>query len=294
MPPGVGASWLVVVVNHDTDDVLPSQSSASASSLSSVSYGSMSLVRWQTCVPNLVFSVGYLAPVVTGVQVMGGISGGTSASRPAVGGFLLRVVGHDFGANPPVVTLAGTPCPILPVTNSTSLASVHEEVVCVAPPRAMGVPSVVVVDQAGQTSTPFPFAFDGASVISVTPPVFPAVGRESSSELSLLVLRGINFGVPNASAGVGYHVVTVGSAPCTGVQWWSDSELWCSVQGDFVVGSYIVSVVVGDVPGVLSTAVSAQCPSGFYGQHNETCTPCPAHAECKGGLSDPLAQVRCL
>ena len=99
--------------------------------------------------------------------------------------------------------------------------------------------------------------------------------------------------MPNASQATGVHAVTVGTQPCTGVQWYSDSELWCSVQGQFIVGAYEVEVVAGGVAPGGSAPVSAQCPPQYFGQANETCLPCPDHADCRGGLWDPIARVRC-
>ncbi len=61
------------------------------------------------------------------------------------------------------------------------------------------------------------------------------------------------------------------------------------VTESMVVGVYNVTVVVAGVASVTAAAVSAVCPSGYYGVSGEVCEPCPVGAVCNGYGSEPEA-----
>ena len=286
LPAGLGTGWRVVVVNHDVDD----------------GSGDVSTTQWQQST-SADFVVDYLPPSIASVVVSGEVDSVTgianTRSRPCVGGFSVVITGANFGPIAPAVTIGGLPCVVVAGSSSDG------RVVCTAPQRATDADSdasiAVVVWQDGQSSEGVPFAYDGPSVMGVTPSEFPAldVGR------TVFTVTGVNFGVPAAVGSDEQHVVTVGPFNCTSVVWPSDSLLTCVVAGEVPVGAYPVVVTVptvrsfaadsessvgnGNDSAVAGALVTAVCPSGYHGTIGQRCEACPVGAVCAGGVGDPIA-----
>ena len=252
-PEGVGIGWYVVVYNVDVANGLRRASNTSAGTA----------------------SLSYYPPNVTAVSH-------PSHSTPAVGGFVVVVNGTDLSRRP-MVFIGGQPC-----TDVTALVP-HSSVSCTAPPRVYDQGSLVSVVVDGQSAVGPALLFDPPAVTSVTPAVVSAIAGPGRSELAV---SGMNFGV-RAVLGREVpqnHSVTVGARPCS-VLWLSDALLSCSVPGDFVVGTYAVSVRVYDEVSVASavSVVAFECPVGYFGLPGETCQACPLGGECTGGLVSPSA-----
>jgi hypothetical protein len=266
VPPGRGTAWHIVLVNHGEVD--PGNASGSATSLPSSTL-------WQASAPSA-FILHYRAPRVASVRVAY-----PDPAAPAVGGFLLAVVGADFGSRPPVVTVGGLDCPVVPD------ACNHTFLLCVAPPRRVGGLDVVVVSQEEQTSSPIPFPFDPARVTNVVPGTLDAVVPADTPRR--LSVRGVNFGVPSSGAApTGLHRVVVGGHDCVGAVWVSDGQVDCTLGSELVVGTHNVTLVVANTSAA-SVQVTAVCPPGTYGAPGERCLPCPVGASCRGRGLDPVA-----
>jgi hypothetical protein len=189
LPPGTGAGWRVVAVNHDVD-VVEGQGQGS---------GGVSPTLWQSSSPSD-FVVNYAPPVVHSVAVVvaaPGASAGSSPAppghKPAAGGFRVRLVGANFGPMAPQVLVGDLPCQV--VTGSFS----HESLDCVAPPRQVYRDASIVVVQDGLSSAAVAFAYDAPLIAAVEPSEFDAVlpGGTSTGSGGIrprLSIKGINFG----------------------------------------------------------------------------------------------------
>ena len=171
-PAGGGASWSVVVVNHDVD-------------VRQISYTSVLVATSSTA------AVRYHAPVIAsvGVDVASPVAG-----SPAVGGFWVRLTGTNFTAQA-TVSVTNEACVVLE-TNHTSM-------LFVAPPRRVNMDMVVFVQGFEQMSVGVPLVYDPPVIFRILPNVFDAV--LSSGRSSLLII-GVNFG-PRLSSAAASHVV---------------------------------------------------------------------------------------
>jgi hypothetical protein len=269
LPSAAGRQWSIVVVNHDTVDASVWQSSPASSSSSS-------------------FFIDYDSPVLIG------ITASDDTSWFASGGFTISVTGSNFGPFPPVVTIGGRPCSVVP--GSTS----HTSLQCVAPARdysQQGVEAVVV--QLDDSSNGLAVLYDSPLVTAVMPAVVSAVPLNDGEPL---FISGLNFGSGKGDIlAESPHVVTVGSVNCTNVQWVSDNCLTCApLLERLLVGSHVVTVSLRNIstrasinvtshPSRSMVAVRAECPVGYYGREGEHCETCPIGAVCRGGLSDPVS-----
>jgi hypothetical protein len=261
VPPGAGTGWRLVVVNQD--EALGAGAAAGGAPW-----------RASAVVPG--FSLTYAAPVLAAVAI---VDGGAGAA-PAVGGFLLRVTGANFGPQAPTVMVGSLPCTVVPGTSD------HGSVVCSAPPRQVDAGSAVQVVVDGQASGALPFAFDPPAVADVFPVPLLALAPAGRPRLHL---RGVNFGARYRAGLPTPHVVTVGPLPCMSVLWISDGELSCVPEGEAVVGPLNVTVAVAGGDASLPVTVTAGCPRGWHSPPGGRCTPCPAGAQCEGGAADPVS-----
>jgi hypothetical protein len=72
------------------------------------------------------------------------------------------------------------------------------------------------------------------------------------------------------------------------VNWVGDTELSCVPEGDVPTGPANVTLsLAGDTSSPLT--VTAGCPVGWYARLGDRCVPCPAGAQCAGGVSDPVS-----
>jgi hypothetical protein len=265
VPPGAGVGWGLVVVNHDSSDGTTMHPGAMEAA---------STLRWRasTVAPN--FSLAYAPPVLTSVRLE---SVGDGA--PAVGGFSLLLAGANFGPLAPLVTVGLLPCTVLPFTNS------HEALACTAPPRQLDSDTSVTVTVDGQSSGALPVLYDPPRLTGVTPDDVLALAPAGRPQITL---RGVNFGARYRAGLPTPHVIAVGPMPCVNVVWVDDRELSCAPEGEVVVGPVPVTVTVA---GNTSSPVivMARCPVNTYGMPGDRCTPCPAGAQCAGGLSLPVS-----
>lgn len=116
---------------------------------------------WRVSGPST-FALHYTAPSLTAVT-------SPSGAAPAAGGFTLRLLGTDFSAGVPGVTVGALPCVVLPVDGS------HEGLSCTAPALQVDVGSEVQVEVDGQRSLPVSFTYDGPRVTELVPPFVDAV-----------------------------------------------------------------------------------------------------------------------
>jgi hypothetical protein len=208
-------------------------------------------------------------------------------ASPAVGGFVLLITGSQL-STAPEVTVSGEPCAV------RWLSSDHGSVACVAPPRRVDVPTVVVVRSGSMSSNAAAFAYDPPVVTAVSPRAFTAV--RVSGVLPRITVTGVNFGVLRADIR-SRHRVFVGDAACVSVLWRSDSELVCTFDGEVNAGWHAVSVWVLDdvsrgnssVVNDTATSIRALCPEGMFGSDGERCMACPEGAVCAGGDAELVA-----
>ena len=268
-PIGAGTLWRVVVTNNDPgNDTTPSNAVVPATSQASPTTGAS-------------VTISYRPPVVIAIRSLTG-------AFPAVGGFVLVVVGTDLTAAPKV-TVGGEPCPLTVVANVTVP---HTVVTCSAPPMRTDGPSSLAVDAGGQllSESGITVPYDGPVVLAVVPNVLDARDAGSRSQLTI---AGQNFGVP-VVGGVAMPPnvsVAVGHVPCGNVLWQSDGALACSLSGVFTVGVYHVEVVVRGVSSALGplSVVELTCTAGYYTDAAGLCQPCALGGYCPGGLLPPVA-----
>ena len=252
-PAGGGASWSVVVVNHDVDVRQVDYTSVLVSTNSSA-------------------AVRYYAPVILGV-----CPGASSpkAGFPAVGGFWIRLTGTNFTAQP-TVSVTNVDCVVLEAN--------HTSILFVAPPRRVDTDMLVSVQGFEQMSVGVPLVYDPPVIFRILPNVFDAV---LSSGRSSLMIIGMNFG-PRLSSIAANHVVSVGSELCAFSNWLNDTAMSCSPAGDYIAGAYNVSVAVRGQPSVWTRGrvVWAECQFGFFGP---ACARCPEGGVCNGRGAEPYA-----
>ena len=255
LPEGHGTGWHVVVINEDD-----AAGSAQAS-------------------PNSPATLAYTPPNITSVEHVPGGS-------PALGDFTVRVNGTNL-SRAPVVTVSGLPCP------TVQLVQPHGSVTCTAPPWLVDSQAVVAVTVDGQTAAfSVPLQYDPPVLARVSPTLMDAVDPSLRLQLEI---DGVNFGQPavHGRAVVKNHTVYIGVAECGEPVWVSDSTLICSVGGVFAVGTYNVTLRIGEVvsrptPGA---TLRFECGPGYFGTDGQYCAPCPDGAGCGGGVSPPIALV---
>ncbi len=265
VPPGFGVGWGLVVVNHDSSDGV---------ALGPTAMQAPTTQSWRVSNVAPSFSLAYAPPALSSVRIELDVGG-----APAVGGFSLLLTGANFGALAPLVTVGLLPCAVLPFSNS------HDALACTAPPRQLGGDSLVTVIVDGQPSGVLPVLYDPPRLMGVTPDSVLALAPGGRAQITL---RGVNFGSRYRTGLPTPHVIAVGPLPCVRVVWVDDMELSCAPEGELVVGPVPVTVTVsGDsTPPVM---VMASCPVNTFGILGDRCTPCPANAQCAGGLSLPVS-----
>jgi hypothetical protein len=161
----------------------------------------------------------------------------------------------------------------------------HQRIVFIAP-QGVGaqVPVRVVV---GNQIGGFNYSYFPPKVTSLVPNTPDAQGE-------VVRIRGENFGrTPSTVA------IVIGGLPCADADWASDSwsrntpYLKCTSMPD-VAGPKNLSVSVAGQSSFwneTSDLFVSECKKGFYGRAGEICDPCPAGANCTGGLADPYAQA---
>ena len=251
VPEGGGVGWRIVISNVD----LPSgevQESAPSEAV-----------------------VAYLPPTITAV------SAGLGQSA-AVGGFVVTISGTNLSPAP-VFFIGSAIC------SGVVVVVPHKRVTCVAPARAYDEAAVVTVSASGQGTVGPVLAFDGPVVVSVSPVTVSALAVGDRPSVSV---AGVNFGVRTRGARVipQNHTVFVGPHECATL-WLTDTQLSCTLSGDFVVGVYNVTAwVYGlETTASASTTITLECPAGYFGKLGHTCRACPEGAECFGGQSLPQA-----
>jgi hypothetical protein len=263
VPPGTGVGWALLVVNHDMDvDV-------------ETTTGALPSRRWRSSAAATNFSLAYASPVLSTVHFSG-----AQGAAPAVGGFLLRLVGTNFGPWVPVVSVGSLPCAVVPGTHN------HSSLTCIAPPRQVDGDSVVRVStESGPSSITMAIVYDAPSVLRVEPREVLAVAGAGGPRITLY---GVNFGVAYRAGIEAPHNVSVGPLPCVFMVWASDAELSCMPQGETAVGPVNVTLsVAGDV--ATPVVVMAGCPRHWHGRVNDFCAPCPPGAGCTGGVTEPYS-----
>jgi hypothetical protein len=264
VPPGTGAGWGLVVVNVDDAVASPGVPLTTAASP----------FRWRSSLLAPNFSLAYAPPVLASKQLL---SAGGGA--PALGGFLLRLTGANFGLQAPRVTVGTLPCAVVPGTHS------HDSLLCTAPARQVDADSLVRVVVDGQPSEALEFAYDPPVVTRLAPGDMLALAPDGRSRLTL---RGANFGVRYRSGLAIPHVVTVGPLPCVSIIWVGDSELSCVPEGEVAVGPVNVTVTLMNDTSA-PVVVIAWCPVNWFAQPGDLCARCPAGALCPGGAADPVS-----
>jgi hypothetical protein len=262
-----------VVVNHDLVD--PGSAASGAS-----------LVAWQSSALSN-FTLSYAPPTIVSVSTSLSSNGsGSTGAAPAAGGFLLSIVGTNFGppAGPlPLVLLGGLPCDPLP----GSAMHTHTTLLCVAPPAQLDTHTAITVTVDGQSSSPWTaFVYDPPVLTAVLPEVVDAVVL--GGQHRLLTLRGLNFGSVYRPGVAGDHAVHVDGAPCSDSVWRGDTEVSCVFGGELVVGVHNVTLSSRNHT-TRAVPVVAACPRKTYGTTGERCLPCPPGAGCAGSGADPVA-----
>ncbi len=64
-------------------------------------------------------------------------------------------------------------------------------------------------------------------------------------------------------------------AECSSVVWLSDGEVTCVPVGDFVVGTYDVTLRVANDTSLVAGSLRTECPALFYGSPGDPCQRCP-------------------
>jgi hypothetical protein len=265
VPPGFGMGWGLVVVNHDSSDGVTMNPNAAQAPTT---------LSWRVSNVAPRFSLAYAPPALTSVRIELDVGG-----APAVGGFSLLLTGSNFGALAPLVTVGLLPCAVLPFSNS------HDALACTAPPRQLGGDSLVTVIVDGQPSGVLPVMYDPPRLMGVTPDNVLALAPDGRAQITL---RGVNFGSRYRTGLPTPHEIAVGPLPCVSVVWVDDTELSCTPEGEVAVGPMPVTVTVADDTSS-PVMVMARCPVNTYGMPGERCAPCPAGAQCVGGLSLPVS-----
>ena len=249
LPEGRGVQWSLVVTNVDAD----------AAETASVTAAAL---------------VNYAPPSIHSVEHDVGAS-------PAVGGFVVRVNGTNF-SRAPVVKIGKSACSAL------RGAVDHWSVSCYAPPLLLDDTTVVTVTADGQVARFAPLQYDGPEVFNIAPLEMNAL---DDGFRGLLAITGVNFGVRTVNGHVvdAPHVVYIGDTVCPGVQWLSDTSLVCTPTGEFVVGEYNVTVVVGGQTSPADATLLFLCPETYYGEFGQHCTTCPLGSSCDGGFAMPAA-----
>jgi hypothetical protein len=252
-----------------------------------VNHDNSDFSTWQSSSTSVSALLSYDPPVIQELLTPDG-----SNQRPMEGQFIVTLLGSNFGAFTPVITVGGRPCPVV-----SSAERSHESVQCVAPRRDMTKDTTVVrLVQVDSASNDLELLYDAPVVTGTSPPSFsalPAIGDRVS-------IGGLNFGTPPLDrSNEPLHVVTIGYSNCSSVEWVSDSLLSCMPRGVFAAGEYAVSVTFLQVrvrnpsltaSGSRSTGrIVALCPPGFFGRAGEQCMPCPKSAVCTGGGMDPVS-----
>ncbi len=267
VPPGIGTGWSLVVVNYD--DVAVQR-------LNATEAGAVSLLRWRASLTALNFSLAYAPPVLVSVLLVASAGRG---GAPAVGGFSLRLVGTNFGAPAPLVTVGSLPCVVQPGTHS------HDSLTCAAPSRQVDGDSLVRVVVDGQPSGAVPFAYDPPVVTAVAPTEMLALAPAGRPRLTLY---GMNFGERYRADVSTVHAVRVGPLHCGTVFWAGDGELSCEPEGEVAVGpADVVMTLAGNSSAPFP--VMFGCPVGWFARPGDRCARCPTGALCAGGVTDPVS-----
>jgi hypothetical protein len=264
VPPGSGTGWGLLVVNHDNVTASPGAFVMDA----------VPALRLRASVMAPNFSLAYAAPVLASKQLVV-LDGGA----PAIGGFVLRLTGANFGVLPPLVTVGALPCSVLPGSHS------HDSLECRVPNRQVDGDSLIRVAVDGQSSEPLAFSYDPPVVTRVAPGDILARAPAGRSRLTL---QGVNFGVRYRAGLTVPHVIFVGSLPCTSVVWIDDTELSCVPEGEVAAGPLNVTLTLAGVTSA-PVAMVAGCPAGWYARLGDRCTSCPAGARCAGGGAFPVS-----
>ncbi len=182
VPPGSGAGWSLVVVNHDVD-----------------TGGSLSAWGWRASAPAPGFQLHYEVPTLAAVVA--------ALPAPATGGFSVTLVGAGFSSWPPLVTVGSLPCVVLPGSHN------HTAAVCLAPPLQLDAGRNVTVNVHRQTAPNLPSHivwYDPPAVTAVVPMVLEASAPAAGGARTGVTISGVNFGVRYRPGLPGDHVVNIG------------------------------------------------------------------------------------
>lgn len=196
-PPGENTDWILLIVNHNSNVN---------------EFESSSLLVSQDNHTTL----DYYPPVITLIRPVSSANDNTSASRqaqaPAIGGFIMLLLGSNFSSSS-TVSVLGVPTAVLSATYTSLLFA--------SPPRIPSLDNTVVLNAGSQASAPILIPFDPPVITAVYPNTFDAV---DSSTRSALRIQGVNF-CPLLATGSNRpnHTVTVGecrteiAVPCKNV-----------------------------------------------------------------------------